>query len=195
MELLTQDVTMGELCIAQYFTGWGGGNMRYLWSNYAELLSEPERLHIPAIHALTLYGLRERIQGMVLTLCCFKHEKPLDEGGYLYEFCTFRMKNLGCGHGEVPLLPLRLGLIIAFNQKIISFEEYVPLMDALSHANLALSVQDGKAWLRYRMPGEDPAYKASELTNIGNEQQAQGAKLEEIRDKVVTYLDLVLSAI
>ncbi len=45
------------------------------------------------------------------------------------------------------------------------------------------------------MPDEDPAYKASELTNIGNEQQAQGAKLEEIRDKVVTYLDLVLSAI
>ncbi len=82
---------------------------------------------------------------MALTLCCFKHEKPLDEGGGFYEFCTLRMKNLGCGHGEVPLLPLRLGLIMAYQQGIISFDEYVPMMDRLSHANLALSVYDGKA--------------------------------------------------
>lgn len=45
------------------------------------------------------------------------------------------------------------------------------------------------------MPNEDPAYKTSEITHIGDEQQAQGGKLVEIRDKVVTYLDLVLSSI
>lgn len=30
MKLLTQDVTIGELCVAQYFAGWGGRNMKYL---------------------------------------------------------------------------------------------------------------------------------------------------------------------
>lgn len=193
MKLLTQDVTIGELCVAQYFAGWGGRNMKYLWNNYAELLSEPDRPHIPAIHALTLHGLRERIRGMALTLCCFKHEKPLDEGGYLYEFCPLRMKNLGCGHGEVPLLPLRLGLILAYEQGIITFEEYAPIMDKLSHANLALWVYDGKAGLRYRMYWEDPEYKATEVAKISEWQEQEWMKLIEIRDKVVAYLDIILA--